>query len=145
MTGSPTGPRTSRAATTSASTSCSHDLTLVRDSMLADDDRLTADGGILRLIRTATAMGLGLATLDIREHSGKHHDALAGLFDRIGELDRPYGELDRAERKALLSREMACRRPLLGSEPARPAGRVRPPCWSCSAPSGRRWTPTDRT
>ena len=83
--------------------------------MLADDDRLTADGGILRLIRTATAMGLGLATLDVREHSGKHHDALAGLFDRIGELDRPYAELDRADRSALLSQEMASRRPLLGS------------------------------
>jgi len=91
------------------------DLTLVRDSMLADEDRLSAGGGILRLIRTATAMGLGLATLDVREHSGKHHDALAGLFDRIGELDRPYAELDRAGRKALLSQEMTSRRPLLGS------------------------------
>ena len=91
------------------------DLTLVRDSMLAGDDRLTANGGILRLIRTATAMGLGLATLDVREHSGKHHDALAGLFDRLGELDTPYVELDRDQRKALLSQEMASRRPLVGS------------------------------
>ena len=91
------------------------DLTLVRDSMLAGGDRLTADGSILRLIRTATAMGLGLATLDIREHSGKHHQALAALYDRLGELDRPYAELDRAQRIALLSAEMASRRPLLGS------------------------------
>ena len=91
------------------------DLTLVRDSMLASGDRLTANGGILRLIRTATAMGLGLATLDVREHSGKHHDALAALFDRLGELEQPYGELDRSERIAVLSAEMASRRPLLGS------------------------------
>lgn len=91
------------------------DLTLVRDSMLASGDRLTADGGILRLIRTATAMGLGLATLDVREHSGKHHDALAALFDRLGELDQPYAELDRPQRIAVLSAEMASRRPLLGS------------------------------
>ena len=65
------------------------DLSLIRDSMIAGGDRLTADGAILRLIRTATAMGLGLATLDVREHSGKHHAALAALYDRLGELDHP--------------------------------------------------------
>ncbi|PKW26431.1 phosphoenolpyruvate carboxylase [Phycicoccus duodecadis] len=90
------------------------DLALVRDSMLESGDRLTADGGILRLIRTATAVGLGLATLDVREHSEKHHEALAALYDRIGEPDTPYAELDRPARIALLSREMASRRPLLG-------------------------------
>ena len=91
------------------------DLTLVRDSMLTGGDRLTGDGGILRLIRTATAMGLGLATLDVREHSDKHHAALAALFDRLGELPTRYGELARPDRIALLSTEMASRRPLLGS------------------------------
>ncbi|RKT78766.1 phosphoenolpyruvate carboxylase type 1 [Terracoccus luteus] len=94
------------------------DLNLVRDSMLAEGDRLTADGAILRLIRTATAIGMGLATLDIREHSGKHHEALAELYDRIGELDTPYGELDHAERIPLLSKEMQSRRPLTGSAAA---------------------------
>ncbi len=59
-------------------------------------DTLTADGAILRLIRTVVATGTGLATLDIREHSAKHHAALAELYDRIGELDTPYAELDRA-------------------------------------------------
>ncbi|MBM6404951.1 phosphoenolpyruvate carboxylase [Phycicoccus sp. CSK15P-2] len=91
------------------------DLALVRESMLAGGDRLTGDGGILRLIRTATAVGMGLATLDVREHSEKHHDALAGLFDRLGELDTPYAELERAERTAVLSGELASRRPLLGT------------------------------
>ncbi|WP_205859470.1 phosphoenolpyruvate carboxylase [Phycicoccus flavus] len=91
------------------------DLALVRDAMLAEGDRLTADGGILRLLRTATAVGMGLATLDVREHSEKHHEALAGLFDRIGELDTPYADLDRAARTAVLSRELASRRPLLGT------------------------------
>jgi phosphoenolpyruvate carboxylase len=91
------------------------DLTLIRESMLAGGDRLIADGAILRLIRTATAMGLGLATLDVREHSGKHHEALAALYDRLGELAEPYAELARPDRIALLSREMASRRPLLGT------------------------------
>ncbi|MHA3837541.1 phosphoenolpyruvate carboxylase [Terrabacter sp. AAH1] len=91
------------------------DLTLVRDSMLAGGDELTGNGAILRLIRTATTVGLGLATLDIREHSGKHHAALADLYDRIGELETPYGELDRPARIELLSRELLSRRPLTGS------------------------------
>ncbi|MBF4161350.1 phosphoenolpyruvate carboxylase [Nocardioides acrostichi] len=96
------------------------DLALVRESMRADGDLLTADGAILRLIRTATAVGLGLATLDVREHSEKHHDALAELFDRTGELDGPYAELDREARIALLGRELAGRRPLVGA--GRPVG-----------------------
>ncbi len=90
------------------------DLVLVRDSMLAGGDELTGDGVILRVIRTATAMSTGLATLDVREHSGKHHAALAELYDRIGELETPYGDLDRQGRIALLSREMAGRRPIVG-------------------------------
>lgn len=91
------------------------DLVLIRDSMHAGGDALTADGAILRLIRTVVATGTGLATLDIREHSAKHHAALAQLYDRIGELDTPYGELDAPARIALLSREMASRRPLTGA------------------------------
>ena len=91
------------------------DLTLVRDSMLADGDTLTGNGAILRIIRTATATGLGMATLDVREHSGTHHDALAELFDRTGELELPYADLDREQRIELLSREMAGRRPLVGA------------------------------
>ncbi|MEO7235668.1 MAG: phosphoenolpyruvate carboxylase [Lapillicoccus sp.] len=91
------------------------DLVLIRDSMLANGDRLTADGAILRLIRTATALGLGLATLDIREHSERHHAALAALVDRVGELERPYADLDRPGRIAYLSQEMTSRRPLVGA------------------------------
>ncbi len=90
------------------------DLTLVRESMLAGGDELTANGSVLRLIRTATAVGLGLATLDVREHSEKHHAALGALYDRLGELPEPYADLDRPARIALLSKEMAGRRPLVG-------------------------------
>ena len=91
------------------------DLLLIRDSMRAGGDELTADGAILRLTRTATAIGLGLATLDIREHSDKHHAALADLYDRIGELETPYAALDRPARIALLSQELGSRRPLTGT------------------------------
>ncbi|MDF9714945.1 phosphoenolpyruvate carboxylase [Nocardioides sp. ChNu-153] len=91
------------------------DLALVRDSMLAAGDRLTGDGAILRLLRTAVALGAGLATLDVREHSARHHAALGELLDRTGELDRPYADLDRPARIAVLRREMAARRPLTGA------------------------------
>ena len=49
--------------------------------------------------------------------------ALAALYDRLGELDRPYAELSRDERIALLSRELAGRRPLSGAAAAPPARR----------------------
>lgn len=91
------------------------DLTLVRESMLAAGDELTGNGAVLRLLRTAVTFGAGMATMDVREHSDKHHAALADLYDRLGELDTPYADLDRDARKALLSREMAARRPLTGS------------------------------
>ncbi|GAA2473501.1 phosphoenolpyruvate carboxylase [Terrabacter carboxydivorans] len=90
------------------------DLVLIRESMLAGGDTLTGDGAILRLIRAVVATGTGLATLDIREHSAKHHAALADLYDRIGELDTPYADLDHAGRIELLSNEMTSRRPLTG-------------------------------
>lgn len=91
------------------------DLASVRDSMLACGDEVTGNGSILRLMRTAAAMGLGLATMDIREHSDLHHRALAALYDRIGEPETPYDELERPARIALLSRELAGRRPLVGA------------------------------
>lgn len=88
------------------------DLVLVRDSMLAEGDELTGDGTILRLIRTAVTFGAGLATMDVREHSAKHHAALADLYARIGDLD--YGQLPREARIPILSAEMASSRPLTG-------------------------------
>jgi len=91
------------------------DLQLVRSSLLANDGELIANGPVLRLLRTAVSVGTGLATLDVREHAGRHHAALATLFDRLGELEVPYAELERPARIALLSRELAGRRPLIGA------------------------------
>jgi phosphoenolpyruvate carboxylase len=71
-----------------------------------------AEGTLVRTLRSARALGLHLAALDVREHAEKHHAALAALYDPLGELAAPYAELDRGERAALLSRELAGRRPL---------------------------------
>jgi phosphoenolpyruvate carboxylase len=91
------------------------ELQLIRDSLRVSDAAIIADGPVLRLLRTASAIGLGLATLDVREHAGRHHAALAVLFDRLGELDVPYLDLDREQRTALLTTELAGRRPLIGA------------------------------
>ncbi len=92
------------------------DLALVRDSMLAAGDELTANGAIRRLLRTAVTFGAGLATMDVREHSAKHHAALADLYARVGETG--YGELERPQRIERLAEELRSARPLLGAAAA---------------------------
>jgi phosphoenolpyruvate carboxylase len=93
------------------------ELTLVRDSLLAHRGELIARGRVERAIRTIAAFGLGLATLDLREHAEAHHHAVGQLIDRLGEGGRRYAELARSERRALLARELATPRPLAPSPP----------------------------
>jgi phosphoenolpyruvate carboxylase len=69
-----------------------------------------ADGTLARALRSARATGLHLAALDVREHTDRHHAALAELFDLVGE--HGYAELDRPDRIARLSAELLGRRPL---------------------------------
>ncbi len=94
------------------------DLELVRDSLIANRAGLLADGRLSRLIRTVSAFGLGVATMDVREHSDKHHHAVGQLIDRLGELDVPYATLAPHERYALLCEELGQRRPLAPSPPS---------------------------
>ncbi len=91
------------------------DLGILRDTLRRHGGRKAADGTLAVAQHVLAASGLNLATLDIREHSEKHHAVAARLFDRVGELECPYAELSRAERTAVLARELASRRPLVGS------------------------------
>lgn len=88
------------------------DLELLRESLLSRRGELIAQGSLERAIRTIATFGLHLATMDVREHAEMHHRALAGLIDPLGELDRPYMDLSRAERATLLSGELGSPRPL---------------------------------
>ena len=88
------------------------DLLLLHRSVLAHQGPVVAGGEVERLVRTVAATGLTLATLDVREHSAKHHHAVGQLLDRVGELATPYAELDRPTRLKVLSEELTSRRPL---------------------------------
>ena len=93
------------------------DLDLVRTSLIANSAELLAGGRLTRLIRTVSAFGLGVARMDVREHSEKHHHALGQLFDRLGELGSDYAGLSAHQRFEVLSAELAKRRPLAPSPP----------------------------
>jgi phosphoenolpyruvate carboxylase len=86
------------------------DLELMRASLARNGGQLTATGRLASAIRTLSAFGLGLATLDVREHADAHHEVLAQMYRRVGEAD--YAGLDRAGRLEVLTAELASRRPL---------------------------------
>jgi phosphoenolpyruvate carboxylase len=88
------------------------DLLLLHRSVLDHQGSVVAGGEVERLVRTVAATGLTLATLDVREHATRHHQAVGQLLDRIGELGTPYAELDQVTRAKVLSEELANRRPL---------------------------------
>jgi phosphoenolpyruvate carboxylase len=88
------------------------DLEVIDASLREHLGERIAEGTLARTLRSAAALGLHLAALDVREHADSHHAALAALYDPLGELPTPYAELDRGQRAALLSCELAGRRPL---------------------------------
>ncbi|WP_202613646.1 phosphoenolpyruvate carboxylase [Ornithinimicrobium cerasi] len=90
------------------------DLRLVADSLRRHGGALVADGRVARAAQTIAGTGLHLATLDIREHAEKHHEALAPLLDALDAAgDAGYAALDRPARVRLLESELGSRRPLL--------------------------------
>ena len=93
------------------------DLLLVRGDLLASRGELAAHGVLDRAIRVVAAIGLPLATLDIREHADKYHHALGQLVDRIGTVASGYERLTRAERLAAIQEELGSLRPLAPTPP----------------------------
>lgn len=85
------------------------DLELLRASLARNAGQSVATGRLSTVIRTVAAFGLHLAALDIREHAAAHHAVLAQLYANVAEVPN-YGLLGRAERLALLTKELAGRR-----------------------------------
>ncbi|MDY7087219.1 MAG: phosphoenolpyruvate carboxylase [Actinomycetota bacterium] len=91
------------------------DLELIRASLARNSGQLTAVGVVATAIRTVSAFGLQLATLDVREHAEKHHEVLQQMYAQVGEVE-DYAALDRAERAKLLATELTGRRPLASAD-----------------------------
>ncbi|MBT8768574.1 phosphoenolpyruvate carboxylase [Metapseudomonas boanensis] len=70
-----------------------------------------ADGALLDCIRRASAFGLFLVRLDIRQDAGRHAAAMSEITDYLGL--GAYADWDEDTRLAFLQRELDCRRPLL--------------------------------
>ena len=86
------------------------DLRLMHESLTENRGGLIAGGMVTRLMRRAAAFGFGLARMDVREHSDKHHELLREMFRHVADI--AYDELGPGERLDLLARELGSRRPL---------------------------------
>lgn len=92
------------------------DFELIRSDLLTHGGTLIAHSVLDRAMRVVAAIGLPLATLDIREHAAKYHEAVGQLLQRIApELD--YASLTREQRTELLVAELDSPRPLAPSPP----------------------------
>ena len=86
------------------------DLLIMRDSLMSHKGELIANGELDRMIRNVSAFGLTHATLDVREHSDRHHHLLNQLFTADGTTN--YLALSSAERLNLFAAELVNPQPL---------------------------------
>ncbi|HEX2171615.1 MAG TPA: phosphoenolpyruvate carboxylase, partial [Dehalococcoidia bacterium] len=81
------------------------DLRLIERSLLAHRAGRLAGGAVRDLRRRVETFGLALAELEIREHSGRHTEAVAELLGLSGAPD--YRHLDEAGRRRILEARLA--------------------------------------
>lgn len=90
------------------------DLDLIASSLRAHRAGRVADGAVERVRRLVDVFGFRLATMDVRQHSRRHRDALAEVLASTG-VCRDYAVLDERSRMDLLTRELKSTRPLVGA------------------------------
>jgi phosphoenolpyruvate carboxylase len=78
------------------------DLLVVKRSLAANKGGPLARGRLGTLVRQVQAFGLNLAGLDVRQHKGRHAEALAEMFAARG-LAPDYAALGEREKAALLT------------------------------------------
>jgi phosphoenolpyruvate carboxylase len=77
------------------------DLMLMYDSLMQNRGELIAKGLLERTIRTISAFGLTHATMDVREHSQAHANAIQSLFSQTS-----YLQLSPEEKADFLTHEL---------------------------------------
>ena len=92
------------------------DLAIIARSLTSNQGELLAAGRLARVRRILAMIGFNLTSLDIREHSKHHHNALAELYST---LDVDYSSLTREERTHLLTEELHSPRPLAALDRSR--------------------------
>lgn len=113
--GKPSAPKTDKTTAYRTVVEFRHDLRLLHDS-LQQGQADTAEGRLHDLVIQAKTFGFHLATLDLRQHSDRHAQAMDEIC-RLAQLlpaDQKYSDLPEAEKVALLTRELSQPRPLLG-------------------------------
>jgi len=92
------------------------DLRLIVESLGTHGAQGPADTFVADVRSTVATTGLTMATMDVREHSRRHHDAVTLLFDRAAP-EVGYSDLERDQRQELLAAELESRRPLASRPP----------------------------
>ena len=92
------------------------DLRLIVTSLREHGAAMAADTFVAEVEALVATVGLTMAALDVREHSRRHHEVLATLFDEA-ETDIDYATLAPSDRTALLTEELGRRRPLATQPP----------------------------
>ncbi|MEM7453390.1 MAG: phosphoenolpyruvate carboxylase [Planctomycetota bacterium] len=87
------------------------ELCQIDQSLRENKGEVLTRGRLGRLIRRVRAFGFHLATLDIRQHSGRHEQTLHEVFSQF-HICEDYVSLPEPERVELLTHEIANRRPL---------------------------------
>jgi len=77
------------------------DLYSIRDSLISHGDFAAANGDLKDAIRIAETFGFHLVSLDLRQESTRHSQAVAEILRQDGEID--YLQLDEAGRLATLA------------------------------------------
>ena len=99
------------------------ELAVMATSLRTNRGGTAAAGIVARMMRTTATFGLHLATMDVREHAAKHHEALAALFDPLEDLPVPYDAPARGRSGSkVLARELTSRRPLIAPTTVLPDG-----------------------
>lgn len=80
-----------------------HVLDLIATSLSSSRSALLAEGELHRVRQQIALFGLGVARLDLRQHSSKHESALTDIF-RVLNLTPDYASLSEENRLALLLR-----------------------------------------